>query len=108
LAADSSFHSVSTSHLYGALAGVPEGLDGLPAQHWAEALAILLRLMTGLGAVSECSDYGSAPTGGLHAPLEKPLMALESLCVRSRSLVFSDWNANCEVRAVLADLRDGD
>ena len=38
--------------------------------------------------------------------LEEPLAALENLCFRVRSLVFSDWNSNREVQAVLAALRD--
>jgi hypothetical protein len=96
---------LAANHLFGGLPDAPKESDCLPPRLWAEALAILLRLMPGLGPVSQCSDYGSAPSGGLHKPLEEPLAALESLCARARSLVFSDWNSNREVRAVLAELR---
>jgi hypothetical protein len=106
LATNEAFGRLAVHHLFGILPDAPKSADSLPPQLWAEALAILLRLMPGLGAVSQCADYGAAPGGGLHAPLEEPLAALENLCARARSLVFSDWNANKEVRAVLAELRN--
>jgi hypothetical protein len=105
LATGEGFGCLAPKHLFGALPDAPAESD-LPAALWAEALTILLRLMPGLGTLSLCSDFGAAPHGGLHLPLEEPLAALENLCLRVRGLVFSDWNTNREVRAVLAALRD--
>ena len=87
---------------------VPDDLLGvLPERMKAEVVALLLRLMPGLGPVSHCADFGSAPNAGLHVALEEPLEMLESLCARARSLVFSDWDSNREVRGILAQLREG-
>lgn len=71
---------------------------------WAETLTILLRLMPGLGPLSECADYGAASDGGLHMPLEKPIAFLEQLTARARCMVFSDWSANREIRLALEDV----
>ena len=76
-----------------------------PPRLWAEALAVLLHLTPGLGTVSQCEDYGAAPHDALQAPLAEPLAALESLAARTRSLLFDDWAANREARAILARLR---
>jgi hypothetical protein len=98
--------ALASIHVLGSLSDVGKDPDWLPTRLWAGALAVLLRLMPGLGSVSQCADYGAAPAGGLHTPLDEPLAALEGLCARARSLVFCDWNANCEVRAILLELRE--
>ncbi len=97
--------ALTCSHLFGTLPDPPKDPDIVPPQLWAEALTILIRLMPGLGAVSQCPDYGTAPGGGLDGPVQEPLEALERLCARARSLVFSDWQANREMQRVLAELR---
>jgi hypothetical protein len=96
---------LSPCHLRGQLFESSQSSDIVPSRLWAEVVAILVRLTPGLGPVSQCSDFGSAPTGGLHLPLEEPLAALESLCARARSLIFSDWNMNREVRSLLSELQ---
>jgi len=96
---------LTQEHLLGWLPDRGAGANWLPASLWAETLAVLLRLMPGLPAISQCEDYGQAASGQLHVPLEQPLAELESLCARARSLVFSDWNANREMRSVLEGLR---
>ena len=92
--------------LFGELPDAANLSADIPPRLWAEAIAILLRLTPGLGSVSQCLDLGSGPEGGLHLPLLDSLTALEDLCARARSLVFSDWNANREVRTILSQLRD--
>lgn len=98
--------SLMAHHVYGNLPDGAKNPNFLPASLWAEALAILIRLLPGLGPVSQCPDYGAAPAGALHLPLEEPLAALESLGARARSLIFSDWNSNREMRTILAGLRN--
>lgn len=97
---------LSIQHLFGELPDAAKLSASVPPQLWAEAIALLLRLTPGLGSVSQCADFGPAPGGGLQVPLEEPISALEDLCARTRSLVFSDWNSNQEVRKILAGLRD--
>ena len=98
-------NSLALRHVFGETPGVPTDSDWLPPQIWSEAISILIRLIPGLGPTSLCADYGAAPDGGLHIPLEEPLAALEDLNARVRSLIFSDWNSNLEARMILSDLR---
>lgn len=99
------YPALRAQHVWGSLAGPGEGAVGLPPALWAEVLAMLIRWMPGLGAASQCADYGAVPAGGLHLPLQETLPQLEALTARARSLVFSDWEANREIREVLAALR---
>lgn len=105
LGSEASFGPLQGRHLLGKLQCGPEHAQAIPSRLWAEALALLLRLRPGLGPISQCADYGCAPADRLHLPLEEPLEALETLTVRARSLVVSDWTANWEIRQVLAELQ---
>lgn len=97
---------LSVKNLFGQLPDAATLTATIPSRMWAETIAILLRLMPGLGAVSQCADLGAVPSNGLHAPIEEPIQELESLSARTRSLLFSDWAFNEEAKTLLAELKD--
>ncbi len=105
LAAEKGNEILSAVQIFGQLPNRPKQVDFLPPRMWAETIALLVRLMPGLGNASVCADYGAAPSGGLHVPLEETIAALENLCARARSLVISDWNSNRELRSLLAEIK---
>ena len=72
-----------------------------PAELWHETLGTIVRLFPGLGPDSVCKDFGDVPSLALETVFNKPLEELEKLLVRSRSLLFIDWNANREVHSVI-------
>jgi len=78
----------------------------LPAEMWHHTLAAIVRLFPGIGPDSYCKDYGDAPSLALEAVFNKPLEDLETLLVRSRSLVVIDWNANREIHSAIRDVVD--
>ena len=68
-------------HLFGELPDAPELVAAVPPRQWAEAITLILRLMPGLGPVSQFSDIGAAPGAGLHVPLEEPIAVLKTFAL---------------------------
>jgi hypothetical protein len=78
-----------------------EAFDLVPANLWFDTLALLVRMLPGIGPDSFCRDFGDAPRGGLHKIYEGPQNHLDTLLVRTRSLIVIDWRFNREIHAVL-------
>ena len=77
----------------------------LPEELWYDTLGALLRFFPGVGPDSVCKDFGDVPALALESVFNQPLADLEKLIVRSRSLIVIDWNANSEIRSVIASRR---
>lgn len=79
----------------------PGPMPPFPESLWWEAIALLLRFFPGCGPDSFCRDLGDAPPLALEQIFDEPLMELEKLLLRSRSVLFSDWAANREIGALI-------
>ena len=80
---------------------VEEAFDLVPAEVWWDVLAMIVRLLPGIGPDSIARDYGNAPPGGIHKVFDRTLEELANLLLRTRSLVVIDWRFNREVHAVV-------
>jgi hypothetical protein len=78
-----------------------QALDLVPADLWWDALAMIVRMFPGVGPDSTCHHYGDAPSTALHRVFDAASAALESLLVRTRSLIVIDWRYNREIHAVI-------
>jgi hypothetical protein len=78
-----------------------EAFDLVPANLWFDTLALLVRMFPGVGPDSFCRDFGDAPRGGLNKIYEPVQNHLDTLLIRTRSLVVIDWRFNREIHAVL-------
>jgi hypothetical protein len=78
-----------------------EAFDLIPANLWFDTLGLLVRLLPGIGPDSLCRDFGDAPRGGIHKVFDPILNTLDTLLVRTRSLIVIDWRFNREIHAVL-------
>ena len=92
-----------TQCLGGKLSGVTRDI---PPTLWASVILNIIRLLPGVGRFSFAPDYGSSNPGQIELPLQAHFDSLEPLVARTRSLIFSDWQANREIQAVLASLRE--
>jgi hypothetical protein len=77
----------------------------LPAELWWDTIAMIVTMFPGYGPDSICQDFGDAPAKGIHNVFVKVSAALESLLIRSRSLLFVDWKFNREVHAIIRKAR---
>jgi len=76
-----------------------------PPELWWDTLAVIMRCFPGCGPDSFCRDFGDAPSLALENAFKQPLIALDQLLVRSRSLIVVDWAHNREIRSVIEKLR---
>lgn len=74
-----------------------EALSLVTGQLWWETLSMVVRMFPGLGNDSECIDYGDARQGGLHKVFERTIADLDSLILKTRSLIVADWKSNQEI-----------
>ena len=84
-----------------------EAFDLVPPELWLDTLAIIIRLLPGIGPDSYTRDLGDAPAGGLHRIYDEPGAALDTLLVRTRSMIVIDWRYNREIHAVLRQFSTG-
>ena len=75
----------------------------IPPGLWRAILKTILRMFPGLGRDSTCKDYGDAQPGGLHKVFEPTMEDLDSLILKTRSLIVSDWESNREISAVIRE-----
>lgn len=75
--------------------------DIVPTQLWWDTLATLVRMFPGMGPDSTCRDLGDARPGAIHRAFDRALADLDSLLVRTRSLIVIDWRFNREIHAVV-------
>jgi hypothetical protein len=78
-----------------------EAFDLVPATLWFDTLGLLVRMLPGMGPDSICRDFGDAPRGGIHKIYDPAVETLDTLLVRTRSLIVIDWRFNREIHAVL-------
>ncbi|OAM90488.1 hypothetical protein OH491_02030 [Termitidicoccus mucosus] len=76
----------------------------LPPEFWWQVLATLARFFPGVGPDSFCKDFGDASPFNLEKIFDPPLLELDNLLIRSRSLIVTDWTANREVSRVIRRL----
>jgi len=87
--------------------GAREALDRAPRSLWYDTLGVLVRMAPGWGPDSFVSGLGDASPAAPHLIYEPVLTAMESLLLRSRSLVVVDWSENREMASVLRRARAG-
>lgn len=80
--------------------------DLLPEELWFDILGCIVRMFPGMGPDSVCRDYGDAPSLALESVFNNPLQELETLLVRSRSLILIDWHHNREILSVIQNFID--
>jgi hypothetical protein len=78
-----------------------EAFDLIPPEVWWETLAMIVRMLPGIGKDSLCRDFGDAPTGGIHRVFDPVRKDLDALLMRTRSLVVIDWRFNREIHSVV-------
>lgn len=76
-------------------------LDLVPIELWCDALAMVARMFPGHGHVSVCRDWGDADPLAKHVVFERTLKEINSLLIRTRSLIMIDWRFNREIHAVI-------
>ncbi len=81
-----------------------EAFDLVPTDLWFETLAMLVRMLPSIGPDSTCRDYGDAPRGGMHKIFDRALADIDTLLIRTRSLIVIDWRFNREIHGVLRKL----
>jgi len=88
-----------------------EAFDLVAPELWLDTLAAIVRMLPGIGPDSICRDFGDdragGARGGLHKAFDATLVDLESLLLRSRSLIVIDWRFNREIHAVLRQFSAG-
>ena len=80
---------------------VDDAFDLVPARLWWDTLAAVVRMFPAMGPDSTCRDFGDAPPGGIHQVFDRAQSDLDSLLLRSRSLIVIDWRFNREIHAVI-------
>lgn len=98
------FESLGPHHLVRADMTPWDALAYLPASLWIEALAMVVRMLPGIGPHATCRSLGDAPRGALHSVFDRALDDLEALSSRSRTLLVFDGEANREIHAVIERL----
>jgi hypothetical protein len=78
----------------------------VPAELWCEVLAAVVRLFPGAGPDSYCADLGDAPALALESVFDRPLADLQTLLLKTRSLIAIDWTFNREIRSVIDEFRN--
>lgn len=83
--------------------GPREAADLIPWEVWWETLAMIVRLLPGIGPDSVARDFGDASPGGIHKTFDRAAADLDELLLRTRSLIVIDWRFNREVHAVVRE-----
>jgi len=78
-----------------------EAFDLVPPRLWWDILAMIVRLFPGIAPDCPARDFGDAPPGGIHKVFDTAMDDLETLLLRTRSLIVIDWRFNREVHAVI-------
>jgi hypothetical protein len=76
----------------------------IPADLWWETLGVIVRALPGIGPDSFCKDFGDAPGLALESIFERAIGSLDTLLLRSRSLVIADWNQNLEIHDAIYEV----
>ncbi|MCI0674726.1 MAG: hypothetical protein L0Y42_03000 [Phycisphaerales bacterium] len=84
-----------------------EAFDLIPGELWWDTVGLVVRMLPGVGPDSFCLDYSDAQAGGIHKVFDGAQQELETLLVRSRSLIVIDWRFNREIHSVIRRLVAG-
>ena len=84
-----------------------DAFDLVPVEVWWQTLASVIRMFPGIGPDSTCRDWADARLHGLHRVFEQPARDLETLLIKTRSLIVIDWRFNREIHAVIRRLTTG-
>jgi len=82
-----------------------EAFTMLPPEIWWETVATIARFFPGQGRDSYCRDLGDVSSVAIDKVFDRPLADLGNLLIRSRSLLFSDWETNRDIAAVIERFR---
>ena len=77
----------------------------VPEDLWWETVAMIARLFPGNGAVGYCRDFSDVSSSAIEKVFDRPAADLDAILIRARGLLFSDWNANREIAAVIDRIR---
>jgi hypothetical protein len=99
--------SLGPHHLVHEEMSPEQAFDLIPAEVWCDALAMIVGMFPGIGPDSRCADLGDAPAGGLHKVFDRTIADVQSLLLRTRSLIVIDWRANREIHAVIRGYMTG-
>jgi len=88
-------------HLLADALSPEDGALLFPEELWWATIGVIMRCFPGILPASYCRDLGDAPALALEKVFDAPLAHLDSLVVRSRSLIFIDWKMNREIRSVV-------
>jgi hypothetical protein len=77
----------------------------LPPELWWDTLAMLVRMLSGVGPDSDCAGLADVDPDQPHRVFDSAARAASSLVIRSRSLLLVDWQYNRQVHAVVRQLR---
>jgi hypothetical protein len=78
----------------------------LPDELWYDLLSIIIRLSPECTRDGFCKNYGDARPSALHRVFDAPLAELDSLLIRSRSLLLIDWTSNREIQLAIESVRN--
>ena len=91
-----------------------DAFDAIPPGLWWQTLAVVIKMLPGIGPDSTCRGWGDALSGQIHRVFDPAVTGFEALLLQSWSLVVVDWKFNREVHMVarsclaqLAGQRDG-
>ena len=77
----------------------------LPDELWYDLLSVIIRMSPECTRDGFCKNYGDARPSALHRVFDSALAELESLLIRSRSLLLIDWTSNREIQLVIENIR---
>jgi len=80
-----------------------EAFGSVPVSLWVKIIALLVRMLPGMGPFSTCADYGDARQGGLDLVFDQPLEDAQKLLLETRDLVVTDWAHNREMRELISE-----
>ena len=86
---------------------VDDAFDLIPPELWFRTLGTLVRMFPGMGPDSVCRDLGDVRATGLNRVFTPVLEDLDTVLIRTRSLMVIDWRYNREVHSVVRDFRTG-
>jgi hypothetical protein len=70
---------------------------------WTETMVLMLRLFPGAGTHSICKSFGDVSPLALETVFDQPIQAIETLCLRLRSVLVPSLYANEEIARIVQD-----
>jgi hypothetical protein len=83
-------------------ADATKAFDAIPPRLWHSTLAMVIRMLTGIGPDASCKDVGDAPSGAVHRVFDESSDDLYALLSSCRGLIIADQALTSEVRGVVS------